>query len=86
MSLTLQNDFARRLRYGGSRQAMIASALFGRSCRLLEPPAATVERTPRPVRSSPDSATDTAAIPSRPEFADGEARRKRSGVLDANGQ
>jgi hypothetical protein len=38
MSLTLQNDFARRLRYGGPRQAIIASALFGRSCRLLDPP------------------------------------------------
>jgi hypothetical protein len=37
MSLNLQNDVARRLRYGGSRQAIIASALFGRSCRLLEP-------------------------------------------------
>ena len=37
MSLNLQNDVARRLRYGGSRQATIASALFGRSCRLLEP-------------------------------------------------
>jgi len=37
MSLTLQNDVARRLGYGGSRQAVIASALFGRSCRRLEP-------------------------------------------------
>jgi hypothetical protein len=37
MSLNLQNDVARRLRYGGSRQAIIASALFGRSCRLLKP-------------------------------------------------
>jgi hypothetical protein len=37
MSLALQNDVARRLRYGGSREAIIASALFGRSCRLLEP-------------------------------------------------
>jgi hypothetical protein len=36
MSLTLQNDVARRLRRGGSRQATTASALFGRSCRLLE--------------------------------------------------
>jgi hypothetical protein len=39
MSLNLQNDVARRLGYGGSRQAVIASALFGRSCRRLEPPA-----------------------------------------------
>jgi hypothetical protein len=39
MSLTLQNDVARRLGYGGSRQAVIASALFGRSCRRLEPTA-----------------------------------------------
>jgi hypothetical protein len=38
MSLALQNDYARRLRFGGPRQAMIASAVFGRSCRLLEPP------------------------------------------------
>jgi hypothetical protein len=38
MSLVLQNDVARQIRYGGSRQAVIASALFGRSCRLLEPP------------------------------------------------
>jgi hypothetical protein len=38
MSLNLQNDVARRLGYGGPRQAVIASALFGRSCRLLEPP------------------------------------------------
>jgi hypothetical protein len=37
MSLTLQNDVARRHGYGGSRQAVIASALFGRSCRRLEP-------------------------------------------------
>jgi hypothetical protein len=37
MSLVFQNDVARRLRYGGSRQAVIASALFGRSCRRLEP-------------------------------------------------
>jgi hypothetical protein len=37
MSLTLQNDVARRMRYGGSRQAVSASALFGHSCRLLEP-------------------------------------------------
>jgi hypothetical protein len=37
MSLTLQNDVARRLGYGGPRQAVIASALFGRSCRRLEP-------------------------------------------------
>jgi hypothetical protein len=39
MSLSLQNDAARRLEYGGSRQAVIASALFGRSCRRLEPTA-----------------------------------------------
>lgn len=39
MSLTLQNDVARRLGYCGPRQAVIASALFGRSCRLLEPSA-----------------------------------------------
>jgi hypothetical protein len=37
MSLALRNDVARRFGYGGSRQAVIASALFGRSCRLLEP-------------------------------------------------
>jgi hypothetical protein len=37
MSLALQNDVAQRLGYGGSRQAVIASALFGRSCRALEP-------------------------------------------------
>jgi hypothetical protein len=37
MSLTFQNDVARRLGYGGPRQAVIASALFGRSCRRLEP-------------------------------------------------
>jgi hypothetical protein len=53
MSLALQNDFARRLRYGGSRQAMIASALFGRSCRLLEPavrdrPKRVLGRRPEP--------------------------------------
>jgi hypothetical protein len=36
MSMALENDVARRLRRGGSRQAMTASALFGRSCRLLE--------------------------------------------------
>jgi hypothetical protein len=39
MSLSLQNDVARRLGYGGSRHAVIASALFGRSCRHLEPTA-----------------------------------------------
>lgn len=37
MSLNLQNDVARRLGYGGSRQAVIASAIFGRSCRRLDP-------------------------------------------------
>jgi hypothetical protein len=37
MSLNLQNDVAWRLGYGGPRQAVIASALFGHSCRLLEP-------------------------------------------------
>jgi hypothetical protein len=35
MSLARQNDAAARLGYGGPRQAVIASALFGRSCRLL---------------------------------------------------
>lgn len=38
MSLSLQNDVARRLGRG-SRHAVIASALFGRSCRRLEPTA-----------------------------------------------
>jgi hypothetical protein len=53
MSLTLQNDVARRLRYSGSRQTVIASALFGRSCRLLEPTVRdrhtrVLERRPEP--------------------------------------
>jgi hypothetical protein len=48
MSLILQNDVARRLGYGGSRQAVIASALFGRSCRRLEPTAG--DRRKRVVR------------------------------------
>jgi hypothetical protein len=37
MSLNLQNDVARRLQRAGSRQAVVASPLFGRSCRLLDP-------------------------------------------------
>jgi hypothetical protein len=37
MSLSLQNDVALRLGYGGPRHGVIASALFGRSCRRLEP-------------------------------------------------
>jgi hypothetical protein len=48
MSLNLQNDVARRLGYGGTRQAVIASALFGRSCRRLEPTAG--DRRKRVVR------------------------------------
>jgi hypothetical protein len=39
MSLSLQNDVALRLGYGCSRHAVIASALFGRSGRYLEPTA-----------------------------------------------
>jgi hypothetical protein len=39
MSLSLQNDVALRLGYGGPRHGVIASALFGRSCRRLEPTA-----------------------------------------------
>ena len=39
MSLNLQNEAALRLQRGGTRQAMNASALFGRSCRLLDSPA-----------------------------------------------
>jgi hypothetical protein len=35
--MNLQNGVARRLQRGGSRQAAVASALFGRSCRLLDP-------------------------------------------------
>ena len=59
MSLTLQNDVARRLGYGGSRQAVIASALFGRSCRRLEPTA--VERRERVVRRRTEPQSDDKA-------------------------
>jgi hypothetical protein len=55
MSLTLQNDVARRLGYGGSRQAVIASALFGRSCRRLEPPAGEPRKRVVRRRTEPQS-------------------------------
>jgi hypothetical protein len=38
MSLNLQNEAALRLQRGGSRRGMLASALFGRSCRRLDSP------------------------------------------------
>jgi hypothetical protein len=55
MSLNLQNDDARRLGYGGSRKAVIASALFGRSCRRLEPPAGEPRKRVVRRRTEPQS-------------------------------
>jgi hypothetical protein len=55
MSLNLQNDVARRLGYGGSRHAVIASALFGRSCRCLEPTASDRRKRVAGHRTEPQS-------------------------------
>lgn len=50
MSLNLQNEAALRLQRGGTRRGMLASALFGRSCRMLDLPANRdrVSAVPRP--------------------------------------
>jgi hypothetical protein len=59
MSLNLQNDVARRLGYGGPRQAVIASALFGRSCRRLEPSAGDRRERVAGHRTAPPSGDRT---------------------------
>jgi hypothetical protein len=83
MSLNLQNEAALRLQRGGTRHGMNASALFGRSCRLLDSPA---NRGRRFGLKIPRAAPDVSCTMSIPKRTTTGARARGSATRDRRGK